>query len=406
MMAPAPDRGLAEALDAADTLASFRERFVFPDPDLIYLCGHSLGRPTKAGVARMAAATEAWGEQLVGGWHGEHGGGDWLDLPRQVGDVMAGRILGARPREVVVCDSTSVNLYKLAAAAQSLVPGREIVVTEAGEFPTDRYVLEGLGRRRLIAADPVAGPSVADVVAALDDQVAVVCLSHIGYRSSAVADMAGITKAVHDAGALMLWDLSHSAGCYPVALQDSGADLAVGCTYKYLGAGPGAPAFLYVRTELQDRLRQPIWGWFGQQDQFAMGEEYQPWPDVRRFLVGTPPVIALAGVHGAVEVVAEAGMSEIRRKAIELGRLAMELYHAWLAPLGFELGSPEDPCRRGSHLAVNHAEAGRIHRELGTKGQVRTDFRFPHTIRLGLAPLTTRYVDVWDAFHHIRALSY
>jgi len=404
-MAPAPDRDQAVTRDQADPLAPFRERFLFPDPDVIYLCGHSLGRPTQAGVARMAAATKAWGEHLVGGWHD---GQDWLDLPRRVGDALAGPILGARPGEVVVCDSTSVNLYKLAAAAQALAPGRDVVVGDAGDFPSDRYILQALGRRRLITADPVAGPSVADVVSVLDDEVAVVCLSHVGYRSAAVADMAAITKAVHDAGALMLWDLSHSAGCYPVALQEAGVDLAVGCTYKYLGAGPGAPAFLYVSTELQDRLRQPIWGWFGQRDQFAMGtgEEYQPSPDVRRFLTGTPNVIGLAGVHGAVEVVSEAGITQIRDKAVTLGRLAVELYRAWLEPLGFELGSPEDPDIRGSHLALHHAEAPRIQRDLEADGRVVTDLRFPHTIRLGLAPLTTRYVDVWDAVDHIRALSY
>ncbi len=263
--------------------------------------------------------------------------------------------------------------------------------------------------RRLITAGAVTGPSVADVVAALDDEVAVVCLSHIGYRSSAVADMAAITEAVHDAGALMLWDLSHSAGCYPVALQEAGVDLAVGCTYKYLGAGPGAPAFLYVRTELQDRLRQPIWGWFGQRDQFAMGtgEDYQPSPDVRRFLTGTPNVIGLAGVHGAVEVIAEAGRDQIRDKAVTLGRLAVELYRAWLAPLGFALGSPEDPSARGSHIALTHVEAPRIHHDLEAEGRGQvTDFRFPHTIRIGLAPLTTRFTDVWDAFDRLREISY
>jgi kynureninase len=399
----APDRVHAEALDAADLLAPFRDRFVFSHPGEIYLCGHSLGRPTKAGVASMAAAVEAWGQHLVGGWHDD--GQDWLDLPRRVGDVVAG-IVGAGPGEVMVCDSTSVNLYKLAAAAQALVPGRDVVVRHAGDFPSDRYVLAGLGRGRVITADPMAGPSAADVAAVLDDDVAVVCLSHIGYRSSAVADMAAVTAAVHHAGALMLWDLSHSAGCYPVALKESSVDLAVGCTYKYLSAGPGAPAFLYVRTELQDRLRQPIWGWFGQRNQFAMGDEYQPWPDIRRFLAGTPPVVGIAGVRAGVEVVAEAGPAAIRDKAVRLGELAVELYRAWLAPLGFALGSPVDPIDRGSHVALRHPDAGRIHRELGADGRVVTDFRHPDTIRLGLAPLTTQFQDVWDAFDRLRGISY
>jgi kynureninase len=397
------DRGTAEALDRADPLASFRARFVEADPGVIYLCGNSLGRPTTAGVARVGQALAQWGQHLVQGWHDEL---DWLGMPSRVGDLMAGPLLGAGPGQVVVSDSTSVNLYKLAAAARSVRPGRDVVLTDAGNFPTDRYVAEGLGPRRLITADPVEGPSVDDVVAALDDQVAVVCLSHIDYRSAAVADMAAITAAVHRAGALMLWDLSHSVGCYPVTLDEAGVDLAVGCTYKHLGAGPGAPAFLYVRQNLHGRLRQPIWGWFGQRDQFAMAPDYAPWPDVRQFLVGTPPVIGLAGVEAAVEVVAEAGLTAIRAKAVALGRLAVEHYQRELAPKGFVLGSPIDPDRRGSHLALRHPDGQRLHRDLIEQARVITDFRFPDVIRLGLAPLTTRFVDVWDATAHLAALSY
>jgi kynureninase len=395
-----PDRQHAQALDQADPLAPFRARFVDADPATIYLCGNSLGRQPRAAAQRIEHAMQAWAEELVEGW--QH----WLDLPAQVGDLMAGPILGAGPGEVVVSDSTSVNLYKLAMAARTLVPGRPVVVTDASEFPTDRYVLEGLGDRRMITSDPIAGPTVDDVAQALDDQVGVVCLSHIGYRSGALADMATITSAVHDAGALMLWDLSHSAGCYPVELDRNGVDLAVGCTYKYLCAGPGAPAFLFVRTEVQDRLRQPIWGWFGQRDQFTMGERYDPSPDVRQFLVGTPPVIGLAGVQGGVEVVAEAGLAAIRAKALRLGDLGVQLHRAWLAGRGFSLGSPPEGVRRGSHLSLCHADAQRIHAELAGRGRVITDFRFPDTIRLGLAPLTTRFVDVWDAFDRLRALSY
>ena len=417
------DRARAQAMDRADRLAPFRDRFVFADGDTIYLCGNSLGRQPRAAVERMATATQEWATRLVDGWD------DWLDLPSRVGDALAGPLLGAGPGQVVVSDSTSVNLYKLAVAARSSLPGRPVLVTDAGNFPTDRYILDGLSSRRLIptadqstADRSVADRSVADrsladgasvdaigvddVVAALDDQVALVCLSHIDYRSSAVADMVAITAAVHDAGALMLWDLSHSVGCYPIELDAAGVDLAVGCTYKYLGAGPGAPAFLYVRQELQGRLRQPIWGWFGQRDQFAMGAEYEPYRDVRQFLVGTPPVIGLAGVRGGVDVVAEAGVMAIRAKARALGQLAVDLHHGWLAANGFVLGSPEDPAVRGSHVALRHPDAARLHGELGRRGRVVTDFRFPNTIRMGLAPLTTRFVDVWDAFDRLRELSY
>ncbi|MDQ1392430.1 MAG: kynureninase [Acidimicrobiaceae bacterium] len=396
----APARAYAQDLDAADPLAPFRERFAIGDPDVIYLCGNSLGRQPRAAVEHIERAMQEWAKELVEGW--QH----WLDLPTHVGDLMAGPILGAGPGQVIVSDSTSVNLYKLAMAARTAVPGRPVVVTDAGEFPTDRYVLEGLGDRRLITSDPVAGPTVDDVTQALDDHVGVVCLSQVGYRSSALADMADITAAVHDAGALMLWDLSHSAGCFPVALDRHGVDLAVGCTYKYLCAGPGAPAFLFVRTEVQDRLRQPIWGWFGQRDQFAMGERYDPAPDARQFLVGTPSVIGLAGVQAGVEVVAEAGVAAIRGKALTLGALGVQLHRAWLAGRGFSLGSPPEGVHRGSHLSLCHADAQRIHAELAGSGRVITDFRFPNTIRLGLAPLTTRFVDVWDAFDRLRALSY
>ncbi len=387
-------------MDVSDPLAEFRDRFVFTDRDTIYLCGNSLGRQPRAAVERMTTAQQEWAERLVGGWD------DWLDLPSRVGDGMAGPLLGSGPGQVVVSDSTSVNLYKLAAAARSSMPERPVLVTDAGNFPTDRYILEGLGPCRRISADPIMGPCVNDVVAALDDQVALVCLSHIDYRSAAVADMAAITTVVQSAGALMLWDLSHSVGCHPIELDAAGVDLAVGCTYKYVGAGPGAPAFLYVRKALQSRLRQPIWGWFGQRDQFAMGSEYQPFPDVRQFLVGTPPVIGLAGVQGGVEVVAEAGVAAIRAKARALGQLAVDLQRGWLAPKGFVLGSPAEAAQRGSHVALRHADAQRLHRELGREGRVITDFRFPDTIRMGLAPLTTRFVDVWDAFDRLRALSY
>jgi len=397
----AAERSQAEELDRDDGLARFRDEFVFPDPSVVYLCGNSLGRMAKAAAAGIERAMAEWAERLVDGWD------RWLDLPSRVGDLLAGPILGARPGEVVISDSTSVNLYKLAVAATAYQPRRSVVVSDADEFPTDRYVLAGLPvRRRLIGGDTAAAPTVESVAAALDDDVALVSLSHIGYRSGAVAEMAAITAAAHEAGALMLWDLSHSAGCYPIDLEAAGVDLAVGCTYKYLCAGPGAPAFAYVRSDLQPRLRQPIWGWFGQRDQFAMAPDYDPWPDARQFLVGTPPVLALAGIQGSVEVIAAAGVAAIREKAVALGELAIGLHRAWLAPRGFAIGSPADGRARGSHLALRHPQAERIHRALGAGGRVVTDFRFPDTIRIGMAPLTTRFVDVWDAFDVLRGISY
>ncbi len=291
-------RSEAEALDAADPLAQFRSRFVEPDPDLIYLDGNSLGRLPLATVERLREVVEAeWGGGLARSWP------SWIDLPTRVGDLIGEHLLGARPGEVIVSDSATVNLYKLAAAGCDARPGRSVVVTDDDNFPTDRYTLAGLAQARglemrMIASDPVHGPSVADVVAALDDDVALLSLSAVAFRSGALLDLPAITAAAHAAGALMLWDVCHAAGSVPVELTEIGADLAVGCGYKYLNGGPGAPAFLYVRRELQADLRQPIWGWFGQRDQFAMGEHYDPDPGMRRFLTGTQSAVGLTALRG------------------------------------------------------------------------------------------------------------
>jgi kynureninase len=284
-VAAVTDRAHAEALDAADPLAGFRDRFAVED-EPIYLDGNSLGRLPRATPDRLAARLEEWGTKLVGAW------ADWVDEPQRVGDLLAGSVLGARPGEVLVADSTTVNLYKLASAALDLRPGA--IVVDPDEFPTDRYVLEGLAAargRELRRTDPRAAPP---------DDVALVCLSLVSYRAGELADMAAVQAAC--GGALVLWDLSHAAGAVPIDL--AGADLAVGCTYKYLNAGPGAPAFLYVRRELQPELRSPIQGWFGQRDQFRMGPFYEPVDGVERFHAGTPPILGIAAVEAGVELVA------------------------------------------------------------------------------------------------------
>jgi kynureninase len=393
------DRVRAVECDRCDPLAGFHDRFVVADPDLIYLCGNSLGRLPKSTAAGIAHVVTEWGRRLVEGWN------DWLDLPATVGDLLAEHILGARPGEVVVSDSTSVNIYKLASAALAARPGRPVIVTDDANFPTDRFVAEGLATVRLFSGHPIDGPDTSSLAAVLDEDVALVSLSHVAYRSGALADMAAMTSLAHEAGSLTLWDVSHSAGCVPVSLDAAGADLAVGCTYKYLSAGPGAPAFLYVRRDLQPQLRQPIWGWFGQQDQFAMAARYHPYPDVRQFLVGTPSVLGVHAVATSARLVAEAGVDAIRAKGLVLGSLAVELHDAWLAPRGFRLVSPADPHRRGSHLALHHPEASRLYRQLTERGRVVMDYRTPDTLRLGLAPLSTRFVDVWDAMDHLRALA-
>jgi kynureninase len=287
------------------------------------------------------------------------------------------------------------------------VPERGAIVTDAGNFPTDRYVLEGLARQRGVElrtfeGDDVAGPQPADVaLACRPGDVALVCLSHVAYRSGARADVEAITR---ETNAPVLWDFSHSVGTVPLQLERWGVELAVGCTYKYLNGGPGAPAFLYVRSGLQERLRTPIQGWFGQREQFAMEAAYAPEPGIRGFLAGTPPVPALVAVQCGAELLAEAGIETVDAKARALTGLVVELHEAWLAPLGFALGTPRDPMRRGAHVSLRHEEAWPICRALIERGRVISDFRGPDSIRLGVPPLYTRFVDVWDALDRLRRL--
>ncbi len=389
-MAGPLSREHAAALDAADALAGFRERFVNTDPERIYLDGNSLGRLPVATRDRLRELTEEWGDRLVSGWP------DWIDAPTRVGDALAAGVLGAQPGEVVVADSTTVNLFKLCSAALDLRPGA--VVTDTANFPTDRYILEGLAGQRGLELRIVD-----DVEAALEG-AGVVVLSHVDYRTGELADLARLTELARRHGAKLVWDLSHSAGAVPIGLRDAGVELAVGCTYKYLNAGPGAPAFLYVARELQPDLRSPIQGWFGQRDQFAMERPYDPADGIARFLAGTPPILDLAAVEEGVKLTAEAGIGALRDKSLALCELIVTLHDAWLAPLGFELGSPRDGARRGSHVSIRHAEAWPICQAMIERAAVVPDYRGPDSIRLGVAPLYTRFVDVWDALDRIRAL--
>ena len=380
------DRADAERLDAADPLAPFRERFVIDDSDTIYLDGNSLGRLPLATRARLEELTAEWGSELVRGWH------EWIDLPKRTGDVLATGVLGGRPGEVIVADSTTVNLFKLAGAVLDTRPGA--IVTDSENFPTDRYVLDGLARRhdrelRIFEADVVDGPQPDDVErACAGADVALVALSHVAYRSGALADMERINRAA--APAPVLWDLSHSAGALPIELESRGVKLAVGCTYKYLNAGPGAPAFLYVREKLQADLRTPIQGWFGQRDQFRMERAYDPAPGVRGFLAGTPTILALGAVEEGAKLTAEAGVERLRAKAAQLTELIVAVHDERLAELGFRLGSSRDPARRGAHVSLAHDEAWLICRALIERARVITDFRGPDSLRLGVPPLYTR----------------
>jgi kynureninase len=391
----ATPREYAQALDAADPLRDFRNRFVIDDDALVYLDGNSLGRLPKATVASLEATLTAWGDRIVRAW--DEG---WLELPEQIGDRLAAAALGAGPGQTVVGDSTTVCFYKLASAALEAQKRRTEIVTDVDNFPTDRYALEGLAKARglhirWLNFDPAAGPTAEAVATAITNQTALVTFSHVSYRSAHIAEMAKINRLAHAAGALTLWDLSHSAGSVPLALDADGVDLAVGCTYKYLNGGPGAPAYMYVRRELQERLSQPIWGWLGRRDPFEMGQGYVPATGIRHFLSGTPPVLALQAVDEGIRLVAEAGIRAIRAKGIALTELAIELADARLAQRGVSIASPREPSRRGAHVALSHPRAKNLTAALIDRGVV-PDFRRPDVIRFGFSPLTTRFTDVWD----------
>jgi len=407
------ERAYADALDSSDPLRDFRLQFLpFPDvgdDELIYLDGNSLGRPTIGAldaindlVAReWAAGVGSWGEPSRSGRPA------WIELPALVGDVIGAQLLGAAAGQTLVCDSTTVNLYKLAAAALDARPGRRTIITDAANFPTDRYVLEGLAAARglrvhYVEVETLAGCSASDLPLGTD--TALVCLSHVDYRSAAIADVAGITRAAHDAGALVLWDLCHSVGSVPITLDADDVDLAVGCTYKYLDGGPGAPAFLYVRKELQTTLRQPIWGWFGQRDQFAMGPAYDPAPTIDRFATGTPNIFGLTSVEAGVTLLAAAGIDALRAKGMALTSYLIELCSAWLAPLGFELASPRDATLRGSHVSLRHPAAFQLCLAL-RENRVVPDYREPDLIRCGLSALTTSFAEVHEAMRRLRDLT-
>ncbi len=394
----------AEALDSADQLASFRDRFVQQDRDLIYLNGNSLGPLPVRTQARIAEVVDQdWGVGLVRSWD------KWIRLPVEAGDMLAEHLVGAAAGQVLVCDSVTVNLYKLTCAALGARPGRDVIITDDDNFPTDRYVLEGIAAQReqelrLIHTDMHAGVSEQALVDALDERTAMVCLSHVAYRSGALADMARLTDLIHASGALALWDLSHSVGAVPVELDATGADLAVGCTYKYVNAGPGAPGFLYVRESLQAQLRQPIWGWFSQRDQFAMGPRYDPAPGIDAFLTGTPNIIGTVAVEEGARLLGEAGIEQLRAKSVELTTYLIALADEWLVPLGFTLASPREATRRGAHVTLRHDDAWQISQALIREGVIG-DFRAPDCLRLGPVPLYTTFASIWSAMDRLRDIA-
>ena len=386
----------ARQLDAADPLARFRSRFVAADdPSVVaYLDGNSLGRPLAVTGERLAGfVSGAWGRRLIRSWDEA-----WMAEPVTVGDRLAEIALGAAPGQVIVADSTTVLLYKLIRAGLSGRPGRDEVLIDRGNFPTDRFVVDGIAAElglsvRYLSPPRATGVRPADVAAAVGERTALVVLSHVAYRSGFLADMAEITRVAHRAGALILWDLCHSAGVLPVELDACDVDLAAGCTYKYLNGGPGSPAFGYVAARLQEELRQPVWGWMGASDPFAMGPEYQPAKGIRKFISGTPPVLAMQPLKDMLELIAEAGLAAVRRKSVALTEHAIALADELLAPLGAVLASPRDAAERGSHVTVDHPRFADVTATVWQRGVI-PDFRPPDGIRIGLSPLSTSFAEL------------
>ena len=383
-------------LDAADVLAGYRSRFVGIDDSAVaaYLDGNSLGRPLMVTAARLAEFVEqAWGSRLIRSWDDA-----WMIEPTSLGDRLAAVTLGAAPGQTIVADSTSVLLYKLLRAAVDAQQGRDEILIDRANFPTDRFVVEGIAAERgliirWLDAPRATGVRPADVAAAASRRTAVLVLSHVGYRSGFLADLPTITRIAHDAGALILWDLCHSVGVIPIELDAARVDLAVGCTYKYLNGGPGAPAFGYIATDLQDQIQQPIWGWMGAADPFAMAERYRPAAGVRRFISGTPPVLAMQPVKDMLDLIDEVGVPAVRAKSIALTEHAIALFDDRLSSLGAVLASSRDPAERGSHVTVDHPRFAEVTAALWQQGVI-PDFRPPDGIRIGLSPLSTSFAEL------------
>jgi kynureninase len=409
----------ARRLDSQDPLASARDHFLLPDPNLVYFDGNSLGVMPKAAQEKSRQIVdEQWGNDLIRGWNK-----GWWDAPHRVGDKI-GQLIGAAPGQILVSDTVSINLFKLATAALTFQPNRKRIITDTFNFPSDLYILQGiqklLGREspspfqgegrgdgqheilRIGSLDNDLTPDLAALESAINENTALVTLSHVTFKSGYMYDMQRVTELAHSKGALVLWDLSHSVGSVPVHLDACNADLAIGCTYKYLNGGPGAPAFLYVNKKIQDKLTSPIWGWWGQNKPFDFSLDYEPAPGVQRFLVGTQPMISLLTMEAALDIFLQTGMDAIRAKSILMTDYASYLTDAWLAPHGFTLGSPRDSAIRGSHISIRHTDGYRINRALIEEMNLIPDFRAPDNLRLGFAPLYLSFTELREGFDRIR----
>jgi kynureninase len=412
----ATQRSFSIELDAADSLAAFKSEFVITDPDLCYLDGNSLGRlPKKTVTAVNDFFMSEWGPELVDGW------GHWIDQAQPAGDLLARASLGAGPGQTLVIDTTSVNFYQLCVAAVKARPNRKTVIIDSSNFPTDRYIIAGIAEAfglNLITLnnDGQGGPGAVEIESEnelitpealephLSDDVALITLQAIHYRSGARSNTKAINALAKKYGALVVWDCSHAVGSIQLDFDKNDVDLAVGCTYKYGNSGPGSPAWLFVRKELQDQLRVPIQGWFAQDKQFEMGPFFEPNNEIRRFQIASPPIIGIRGVEVAFEMIERAGIANIEKKAATGTNLMIALFDAWLKPLGFSLGTPRDSSKRGGHIILLHKDAKQIALALRKLKNVIPDFREPNAVRLAISPLATSYLEVFDGFERLRDL--
>ncbi|NCW34422.1 MAG: aminotransferase class V-fold PLP-dependent enzyme [Actinobacteria bacterium] len=403
------ERKIAEELDKADPLRSFRDEFLIVDPDTCYLDGNSLGRlPHSTIKAINSFMVEEWGREVVTGWS------HWVDEAQSTGDLIGRSALGAAAGQVLACDTTSVNFYQLASAAIQARPGRKTIVTDAANFPTDRYVLQGLAKtfglhlvmieneNPSISANELITPELLEQY--LSDDVALVSLEVVQYRAGARHDIRAINALVEKYGALMLWDAAHAIGSVQMNFDDNGVNLAVGCTYKYGNSGPGAPAWLYVSKAMQSELRVPIQGWFAQRDQFAMGREFDREESIRGFQIASPSLMGLRCVRSSFEMIERAGIGAIEKKAAAGTAMMITLFDNWLSPLGFSLNTPRDAHKRGAHISLVHPEAEQIAIALRQLKNVIPDYRVPNSIRVAISPLANSFAEIYEGFARIRDL--
>jgi len=399
------DRVYANHLDKQDPLADYRDQFVIDNPDMIYMDGNSLGRLPKAAAEMIKTVTaQEWGCNLISSWNQ-----GWWESPTRIGEKLA-KLIGAGPGQVIVCDSVSINLFKLTMAVLAQHHDRVKIITDSLNFPSDLYVLQGcvnlLGNKhkivRIGSKDGEITPDLEALYAAIDKDTALVTLSHVVFKSGYLYDMAAITEKAHQVGALVIWDLCHSAGALPIELDNCNVDYALGCTYKYLNGGPGAPAFLYANHKMQNNSTSPIWGWWGENTPFSFELDYTPALGMKKFLTGSQPILSMLSLEAALEPHLHAGMQPLRDKSIRMSEFFIQLSDGILSPLGFELGTPRNPDQRGSHVSLRHPEGYRINRVLIDDLNVIPDFREPDNIRFGLAPIYTTFCDIWDAIDRSR----